>query len=372
MVLQYKCPNCGADMVFDSKSGKLVCASCGRQETIGSLPRTTEESADGEYSDQEADQDIDEDFGDYEDFNSETASNTFNGEAVEYVCNNCGAHLITDENTTASSCGYCGAAVILGDRLSGSLAPAKIVPFAVSKDEAQSAFKKWCGKGLLSPKEFKAANRLKGITGIYIPYWLFDLNGRGEVRATCTKVRTYTQGDYLYTETKYYDVYRKADLRYADVPADASEKMNDTMMNKLEPFHYQDMKEFNTPYLAGYQAEKYDFTDSDVFPAVKERAEKYVNQYLSSTITGYSHTHYDQKWIDVRQRKADYTLMPVWMVCYDFQHMEHSFIMNGQTGKIVGTPPLSKGKAAAWFAGISAGLFLIFKLISILMGGALL
>ena len=33
-VIQYKCPDCGADMAFDAASGKLMCASCGRQDEI--------------------------------------------------------------------------------------------------------------------------------------------------------------------------------------------------------------------------------------------------------------------------------------------------------------------------------------------------
>ena len=34
MVTHYKCPNCGADMAFDTGSGTLKCGSCGREDTI--------------------------------------------------------------------------------------------------------------------------------------------------------------------------------------------------------------------------------------------------------------------------------------------------------------------------------------------------
>ncbi|HCR39488.1 MAG TPA: hypothetical protein DIW41_01165, partial [Lachnospiraceae bacterium] len=128
------------------------------------------------------------------------------------------AVIITDTQTTATTCSFCGAGVVLGDRLTGSLAPAKVIPFTISKEQAQEAFVKWCRKGLLTPKDFMTADRIKSITGLYVPFWLYDINGRGEAEAICTRVRTYTRGDWIYTETKYYAVYRKVDLNYERIP----------------------------------------------------------------------------------------------------------------------------------------------------------
>ena len=83
---------------------------------------------------------------------------------------------------------------------------------------------------------------------------------------------------------------RSIDLNYLKVPVDASEKMNDTLMDKLEPYGYEELKDFNTPYLAGYIAEKYNYDDSQLFPRVQSRINNYVESYISSTISGYSTT----------------------------------------------------------------------------------
>lgn len=357
MVIQYKCPDCGADMSFETSSGMLSCESCGK-----TLPAD-------EYKDSASQ---DEKIQDFEDFNSETSAGTFGGdEAAQYQCKNCGAVLITDKDTSATVCSFCGAPMILGDRLSGDLAPAKVIPFTINKEEAISAFRKWCKNGLLSPKGFVSAERIKNITGIYVPFWLYDLNGRGEAHADCTRIRSYESGDYIYTETRHYDVYRKVDLNYSKVPVDASEKMNDTLMDKLEPFHYDALKDFNTPYLAGYLAEKYNYTDNELFPRAKQRIDSYVRDYIRSTIHGYSSTLMRQEWSDVKQRNAYYTLLPIWMICYDYKDTEHIFAMNGQTGKIVGKPPFSWGKACAWFAGISGAVFLILEIIALFAGGVI-
>ncbi|WP_343208506.1 TFIIB-type zinc ribbon-containing protein [Anaerolentibacter hominis] len=342
MVLQYKCPNCGADMVFDSESGMLVCDSCGAKQPAD------------QYKDPSGERD-------------QPASTL--QDTREYQCNNCGAVLITDKDTTATTCSFCGAPMILNDRLSGSLAPAKIIPFSISKEEAQAAFKKWCKNGLLTPKDFMTADRIKNITGIYVPFWLYDVHTDAVLEATCTRVRSYSRGDYIYTETSYFDVFRQADLKYLKVPADASEKMNDELMDKLEPYRYDNLKDFNTPYLAGFIAEKYNYTDQDLLGRMKERVRQYAGSYLNGTIAGYSTTSVRREDVRFTEQDAYYTLLPVWMVCYDYKQSEHVFAMNGQTGKIVGKPPLSKKRMAGWFAGIAGGTFLLIKLIAFLIGG---
>lgn len=355
MVIQYKCPDCGADMSFDAKKGMLSCDSCGRTLPVEEYKEPGEEP-----------------IQDFDEFESQTSATTFGtDEATQYQCKNCGAILITDKDTTATTCSFCGAPMVLGDRLSGELAPAKVIPFSINKEQATQAFRKWCKNGLLTPKGFASADRIKNITGTYVPFWLYDLNGRGEAHADCTRVRTYEAGDYIYTETRHYDVYRKVDLNYNKIPVDASEKMNDKLMDKLEPFHYDNLKDFKTPYLAGYLAEKYNYTDKQLFDRVKERIDHYVHDYIRSSIHGYSSTMIRNEWTDVRQRNATYALLPIWMICYDYKDSEHIFAMNGQTGKIVGKPPLSWSKIAGWFAGISGGVFLVLEIISLIARGGI-
>ena len=339
MILHYKCPNCGSDMNFDADSGTLSCQSCERQEKIENFP---EELVTAAFSEDEA---------------------------KEYHCENCGAVLLTLAETTATRCSFCGAGVVIAERLSGHLAPAKVIPFTISKEEAIQAFKKWCRKGLLTPKGFMTADRIKSITGIYVPFWLFDLNSKVQVHAVGTKVRTYTSGDYIYTETKYYDAFRDLDLHYVKIPVDASEKMNDELMDKLEPYPYNQLKDFKTPYLAGYIAEKYNYTGDELLPRAKEKISGYIESYIASTLSGYHSVHFKNKNIDTRNMKNDYVLLPVWMVSYDYNQSEHIFAMNGQTGKVVGKPPLSAGKVATWFTGITAGTLLVLKSISFVMGG---
>ena len=333
MILHYKCPNCAGNMSFDATTGALSCPSCGHQDQVEQLPA---ENIQTEFEE---------------------------GDAREYHCENCSAILITDEHTVATSCNFCGSNVVLANRVAGELAPVKVIPFTITKDEAIQAFKKWSKNGRFTPKGFASKERLQSITGMYVPFWLFDFHSDIHVEATGKKVRTYSSGDYIYTETKVYHAERQLNLRYLKIPADASIKMDDTLMDRLEPYVYGELQDFNTAYLAGFIAEKYNLTDEQLKPRALTKIDSYINQNISASLSNYSSYSIKQKDVNTKTLHTYYTLLPVWMITEDYENEEFMFAMNGQTGKVVGKPPLSKAKVATWMGGIFVGSFIIMNII---------
>jgi len=349
MVIQYKCPDCGADMIFDSATGGLHCSSCGHEEKIEGYQK------------------------EYESYEPHFHNATFEDEDTrQYQCRNCGAVLFTEKRTSAAICSFCGSPMILGDRLTGNYAPTKVIPFSISKEEAEKAFHKWCKKLRFSPKEFAEGSRIKEITGMYVPFWLYDLRGQGEAHLHCTRTHIFNRGDEEVTETSHFDVYRQVDLTLKDVPADASEKMADNLMDSLEPFDYSAMKEFQTPYLAGFLSEKYSFTDKEMLPRVTKRANEYMDEFIRSTVQGYDSVTFENRDYHIGQLSSEYALFPVWMVYYDYNDAEYTFAMNGQTGKLAGDPPRSVPKIATSIGLLTLFIFLVCRFITILSGGPLL
>lgn len=98
-----------------------------------------------------------------------------------------------------------------------------------------------------------------------------------------------------------------------------------------------------------------------LFPRAKEKISSYIDSYIHSTFSGYTSVNVREKHIHTKNVNSFYVLLPVWMVSYDYERAEHIFAMNGQTGKVVGKPPISRGKVAAWFSGIAGGTFLALK-----------
>lgn len=348
LTTSFKCAGCGHDLMFDPDAGKLVCAACGY---------SCEMEEAGETADR-----------DFETVVSKSTSGEFaSGEAMEFKCQNCGAVLITDKYTSATVCGYCDSPVFLSERLSDNLAPAYAIPFTINADDARTKFTQWAKKRKVIPNSFIKNDRLKDIQGIYVPFWLYDVRGRGDVSAHCTRVSSRMQGEYRVTTTRHYDVYRKVEVDYVKIPADASEKMIDEYMDMLEPFDYSALSKFNMGYLAGFAAEKYTYDDKALMPRIAARVSGYVRDYVSTTIRGYTTKMITRENYTAQQQDAAYTLLPVYVLNYDHEGKTYSFMMNGQTGKIVGKPPISKLKCAGFFLGSAAVTLGITLLMAFMM-----
>lgn len=342
MVVNYKCPNCGAPMIYDEKTDTLLCEHCDTKQKVSDVN-------DQEQSTVESDEQEEPEFM------------SFHG----YKCPNCGAEIVTDDNTAATFCSFCGSPTLIEDRLSGVQKPRRIIPFKIGKEQAQERFKKWTRKGLLTPGVFSSQAVVEKITGIYVPFWLYNYDADIELDARATRIRHERRGDWEYTHTDHYLIHRRAFTKFDNVPADASEKMNDEMMDTLEPFDYNQLKGFDLPYLSGYYAEKYSYDANEMAPRVEKRVRKYGVDATMETIHGYASVTPMRRNIRLRRTKAEYVLMPVWQLNYSWQGKMYSFMINGESGKQVGKLPTSKVKAAVWWAGITAVCFLICTLMGV-------
>ena len=203
----YKCPSCSAPLRYDV-SGKLKCDACGNEyetEVIRLMDS---------YDRQQADFD----WGEYKKNFSESAERLEN--STVYVCRSCGAVIETDATTAATRCPYCDNEIVITDRLDGGLKPSGVIPFRIDRKAAQEAvlghFK---GKKLL-PKNFRDQYTLDKIRGIYVPFWLFSSGMDGRMVMNAMNIRSWSDSDYDYTETKHYLLTVDGSMRFEGVPVD--------------------------------------------------------------------------------------------------------------------------------------------------------
>ena len=291
----------------------------------------------------------------------------FNAHIRNYSCPGCGAEIITDQNTAATFCLYCHNPAILPQQLTGVNKPAKVIPFAYNRKTVVELFLKWCKKKPLLPKSFTSRHTVDKLTGIYIPYWLFDCAVSGRMSASARNVRSWTSGNTRYTETKTYDVYREITAEFEGVPADGSKRADDQLMETIEPYDFRGIRPFAMPYLAGYQAEKYDVNSETAFTRVEERVKQYTNTLLRNTIKGYDSISVSSSQVSFHDTRVEYALLPVWLLTFHYQGKSYFFAMNGQTGKVAGILPLCRGKVVRYFITFTAALYLV-----LLLGGMLL
>ncbi|MBQ6172692.1 MAG: hypothetical protein IJK34_08710 [Clostridia bacterium] len=342
---QYKCPCCDGAITFDSESQKMKCPYCGTEFDVKTLRAYDEEL-------KKAGQDNIS-------WNTLSGSEWFEGESEGlrvYLCNTCGGEIVADENTAASSCPFCGNPVVMMGQFRGELKPDYVIPFKISKQEAVDALKKhYSGKKLL-PKAFKDQNHIDEIKGLYVPFWLFDSDLDAHIQYKATKLRFWSDSSYRYTETSFYSVVREGNVDFRKVPVDGSSKISDALMESIEPYNFNEAVDFQTAYLSGYFADKYDIGQDACIERANERTKRSAEEAFSSTVTGYSTVNPESTKINLLKGSAKYALYPVWFLNTTYNGTQYTFAMNGQTGKFVGDLPLDKGAYAKWLLGIAGGV----------------
>ena len=111
------------------------------------------------------------------------------------------------------------------------------------------------------------------------------------------------------------------------------EKMDDTLMAKLEPYRFDTLQTFQIPYLAGFEADQGDYRSEDLLPQVKQQVAGYAAEYARSTISGYTSVHIDHQQMDYDHISSNYVYLPIWFISYRYRDKDYIFAMNGQTGK---------------------------------------
>ena len=238
-------------------------------------------------------------------------------------------------------------------QLSGALKPDYVIPFKLDKKAAKEALKKhYLGKKLI-PKVFKDENHLDEIKGIYVPFWLFDTEAEANIRYKATRVNMWSDRNYQYTNTSFFSVSRGGTLGFQRVPVDGSSKMDDALMESIEPFNFADAVDFQTAYLAGYFADRYDVDSEKSIERANSRIKKSTEDTFATTVQGYTTVVPEHSAVKFNGGQAKYALYPVWILNTSWNGQKYTFAMNGQTGKFVGDLPLDKGAYTRWLFGLT-------------------
>lgn len=339
-VVDYQCPSCSAPISFKPDSSNVVCEFCGNSfdvDVIKKLFAEKESIATKEHNKNETE------------WKAKTDNREFSEDEIahmrSFTCSTCGAELVCDENTMASECCYCGNPVMIPGRFSNMLKPDFIIPFRKTKQEAVEALKEFYKGKQLLPNQFTENNRVEAIQGMYVPFWLFDCTVEGEAIYRASESFTTTSGKTTTTTVNYYDCCREGTMNFRLVPVDGSVKMEDDFMESIEPFDYRDLVPFESAYMVGYLADKYDVDSDEAIKRAEERMKESVERVLYGTVNGFDSVDEAHDSFMVRQESIySYAMVPVWILTTRFNDKPYTFMMNGQTGKFIGRLPIDEEK----------------------------
>ena len=328
-VKEQKCPACGGSMRFDPEKGLLVCEFCGTTQKVQEEPYKAKGF-------------------DFDALN-EKATDSSAAALPVYHCVSCGAELIAPPEQMALTCPYCSNNIVLTDKMSGNLRPDGIIPFRISARELPDALKRFYRGKALIPKRFFSESTMGKVTGVYVPFWVFSGSAGGDVSFSAETENRYTRGSYEITETSRYILERRVSLAFENLPVDASGRIDDKLMDSLEPFDMREEKPFDVGYLAGFTADRFDSPKKDVSARAKKRIFATAARAASASV-GAPYRNVRQRGGDLRLNlTARYLLLPVYLFEIQYNGKSWPFAVNGQSGEAVGELPIGKEESFLHF-----------------------
>ena len=373
MNIRFVCQDCGGEAKYDITSGKVVCGICGgtnfSYEIEDRCPKCGGVLSYDNQKDKVFCKACNSIIDEVDNIEKDEYEEHIEGviDTYECTCPSCGGKVMVTETTASTNCPFCGGSIQNLANLTKAAKPFAVLPFKIDKSDAENAFKKWCKNGIITPSDFNKGDRIKKMQPLFIPFFIYDIEGLGSISYHATKVKSYSRGQYDITETSHYRCSRDVDVFVEKLPCDASKKMDDELMDLLEPFNLDELKEFNIGFLNGVLTEKYDFTDEELLNRAYDRVIKYMQDFADGTMNEYSTKVIENKNVKLKKENSHYILIPVWAVFYNHKGKDYMFAMNGQTGKVVGQPPISKKKMIGIGALITFVLTLLQTLIFLLM-----
>ena len=337
--LEFKCPCCGGALNFDNKSQNIVCPYCDSEFTAEDLKEYTDAIENNGEEDTSWDESM-----------VEAYTNEDSKGMKIYSCNSCGGEIICEATTSSTTCPYCGNNLVVSKELHGDLKPNYIIPFKKDREYSEEALKKFIRRRPLLPHSFSKTNTIQEVKSLYVPFWIFDADVSGNVRYEGVKVRRYISGDYDVKEEKHYSVIRGGNIGFEHVPVDGSRKMQDELMESIEPYDFKEAEEFNVAYLAGYAADRYDVSKDETFGRATTRFRQGTEEAFRRDIKGYDTVSVKESTLQFSNTEARYALYPVWLLHTTWKEKNFYFAVNGQTGKMAGNLPISPIKFSIFFA----------------------
>jgi len=305
-----RCKNCGSAAKFDPSKNKMICSYC-----------------DSVFDPDESQQ------REYIEYNV-------------YACSSCGGELRINGVEASTFCPYCGQPTIAYSRVSKEVQPDVIIPFSVTREEAVEIVRNKLKRNIFVPRQIRNFD-VDRIRGIYIPFWLFDAKYTG---------RAILKTQHGSSKHKvYYYHYRHGECDFKNITADASKRLIDESSQRLEPYDVSKAVPFQLNYLSGFYADRYDVEDEEVESIIKARARKYYEDELLTTVSGSDKRIIESK-DSIVLSEARYAFLPVWFLTFRYKDNPYTFLINGQTSKVIGGVPYVKAIAATLWTVLCAAL----------------
>lgn len=333
------CSGCGAGLRFAPGTDSLLCPYCGTSTPVPPTLGGTEEL-------------------DFHAWLARLASGSETWEVLDAHCTSCGAETTLDPNVVSEECPFCRGALVPARTSRRLIRPTALLPFRVTREQAEAALERWMRGVWLAPNDFKRnATREGKLVGVYVPCWTFDCEAttrysgaRGEwywVSETYTVTengRPVTRTRQV-RKTRWYPASGTVHDSFDDVLVLASDSLPRKEADALQPWDLPALVAFSEEYLAGFRTESYRVPLDAGFELAKPVMDEAIHLTIRRDIGGDEQQvhHADTRWDDITFK---HVLLPVWISAYRYRDRVFRRLVNARTGEVQGERPWSWVKIA--------------------------
>jgi ribosomal protein S27E len=333
---RFKCEACGGEQLFDATIGKLKCKYC---SAVRDVP-----AGDGAV--------IERDF--FEGLaKAPRGLGVSQGGTKTSKCAECGAKVVFTDGTTATKCTFCGSAQVAEQSEDEThLRPESLLPFGIDKKKANEAFAHWLGGLWFRPNDLKKMAKVQDVAGVYVPFWTFDANVDSSWTAEAGYYY-YVDEEYTTTEngqevtktrsvrhTRWESAWGRRSDAFDDVLVCASQGLPRELADQLKTFNTQQLVPYSPGFLAGWRAEEYAIDLQGGYGFAQQKMDAEQEKRCASDVPGDTHRSLsvDNTYSAVTFK---HVLLPLWIAAYRYHNDVYRFLVNGQTGEVVGKAPWS-------------------------------
>jgi LSD1 subclass zinc finger protein len=351
--LETKCHDCGAILNFAPGTNNLKCQYCGAENEISS----------------ESEEAIEE--LDFDAFAKEAVKPEDTMQVATVKCTACGASSTLKPNISSDMCPFCSTPIIVtGGTMTSIIKPKSLLPFKVTQKEAYDGFKKWIKKLWFAPSALKKyATNPEKLKGMYIPFWTYDSDTYTKysgARGTHYYVtESYTENGQHKTrqvqKTRWTPVSGSVSHFFDDILIVASNSLPRKYVDRLEPWDFENLANFDERYLSGFQTETYQVDLKSGFDLAKKVMESTIRNLVRRDIGGDEQRIYSMN-TQYSNITFKHLLLPIWLSAYRFKKKVYRFLVNGRTGEVQGERPYSFWKIFFFILGILAVIAIVLFL----------
>ena len=213
-----------------------------------------------------------------------------------------------------------------------------MLPFRVSRERCAQLYRENAKKVWYLPRDLKNPAHLESFTGIYMPYYEYDVQmGASYIEGTKT-VERHSRYDVVNT----YRIDARVEGGFCKVPYDASRYLDDEIAARALPFNMEAKQPFNPSYLSGFYADASTVPPETYYREAEQQASKDMVDEVARQVSAREGISVDKNKsrIDAHTRAHHSALLPMWFLTWRKNDRVAYAVVNGDSGKVVSDLPV--------------------------------